>query len=90
LREQGIDALSVYDVHQQGWTDAALLAYAASVPVLVRPANHPSPLEGEGRVRGNHCHQTKKPGIVGQVSRLGGEWECRRGPQKLSLRKQGV
>jgi len=70
LREQGIDALSVYDVHQQGWTDAALLAYAASVPVLVRPANHPSPLEGEGRVRGNHCHQTKKPGIVGQVSRL--------------------
>lgn len=30
MREQGIDALSVYDVHQQGWTDAALLAYAAS------------------------------------------------------------
>jgi len=30
LRERGIDALSFYDMHQQGCADATLLAYAAS------------------------------------------------------------
>jgi len=30
LRRQGMDALSVYDLHQQGRTDVAILEYAAS------------------------------------------------------------
>ncbi len=43
----------------------------SNVTVLVRPANHPSPLAGEGRVRGNRCPQTKKPGIAGQLAEGG-------------------
>ena len=47
-------------------------------------------------VRGNHCHQTKKAGIAGQVSGLclsgwrGHCRKCSRGPQKLIFRKEGL
>ncbi|THJ25532.1 MAG: hypothetical protein CAF45_000410 [Nitrospira sp. CG24E] len=30
LRQHGIDAHNVYDLQQQGWTDAALLQHAAA------------------------------------------------------------
>ena len=37
LRVRGIDAESVYDLHQQGWSDAALLQYStAAGRVLVK------------------------------------------------------